>query len=271
MAPEVGSAPTSPPLQGGANLPQLLGGGRPGRQRSCVFRLSAGCSAFELRDVEMAEGVGNAPTSVTTDPVFETGAASLYLPAFHERGTRTAECGTNACGRALRHSTFRIPHSEFRVAARVGLAPTPCGLTNRRATLTPPGNGAAGRTPTCIVPFRRRMPRVFGHGSDLKRSERQDFRLRPPGPRPGALKTELRSDQIGGPEGACTLNPPADNGALCLELRVQKWWAVMVMLQSSASGSFCDAAFTVRQPGHVPEMVAGVGVAPTKTELMRLA
>src|SRR5665811_1432268 len=35
--------------------------GRPGRERSCVFRLSAGCSAFELRDV--AEGVGNAPTS----------------------------------------------------------------------------------------------------------------------------------------------------------------------------------------------------------------
>ena len=25
MAPEVGIAPTSPPLQGGANLPQLLG------------------------------------------------------------------------------------------------------------------------------------------------------------------------------------------------------------------------------------------------------
>ena len=30
----------------------------------------------------MAEGVGNAPTSVWTDPVFGTGAASLYLPAF---------------------------------------------------------------------------------------------------------------------------------------------------------------------------------------------
>jgi hypothetical protein len=42
--------------------------------------------------------------------------------------------------------------------ARVGLAPTPCGLTNRRATLTPPGNGAADRTHTCIVPFRTRMP-----------------------------------------------------------------------------------------------------------------
>src|SRR6184192_4579331 len=86
----------------------------------------------------MAEGVGNAPTSARADPVFKTGAASLYLPAFHK------------------------------LAARVGLAPTPCGLTNRRATLTPPGNGAAGRSSTCIVPFRRRMPHVFGHGSNLR-------------------------------------------------------------------------------------------------------
>ena len=31
---------------------------------------------------KLAEGVGNAPTSVCTDPVFKTGAASLYLPAF---------------------------------------------------------------------------------------------------------------------------------------------------------------------------------------------
>src|SRR3989442_9882906 len=64
-------------------------------------------------------------------------------------------------------------HPEM--AARVGLAPTPCGLTNRRATLTPPGNGAAGRTPTCIVPFRRRMPHVFDHGSNSNWSERQDW------------------------------------------------------------------------------------------------
>jgi hypothetical protein len=42
------------------------------------------------------------------------------------------------------------------------------GLTNRRATLTPPGNGTVGRTPTCIVPFRRRTPHVFGHDSNLK-------------------------------------------------------------------------------------------------------
>ena len=42
------------------------------------------------------------------------------------------------------------------------------GLTGRRATLTPPGNGAAGRILTCIVPFRRRMPDIFDHGSKLK-------------------------------------------------------------------------------------------------------
>ena len=28
--------------------------------------------------------------------------------------------------------------------------------------------GAAGRTPTCIIPFRRRMPDIFDHGSKLK-------------------------------------------------------------------------------------------------------
>ena len=60
---------------------------------------------------ELAEGVGSAPTSVVTDPVFDTGAASLYLPAFHK------------------------------MAARVGLAPTPNGLTGRHATLTLRDNG----------------------------------------------------------------------------------------------------------------------------------
>ena len=32
----------------------------------------------------MAESVGNAPTSARADPVFKTGAASLYLPAFQK-------------------------------------------------------------------------------------------------------------------------------------------------------------------------------------------
>ncbi len=65
-----------------------------------------------------------------------------------------------------------------------------------------------------MSPLRRRMPDVFGHGSNLKWSERQDSHLRPPGPKPGALKTELRSDETGGPEGTCTLSLPADNGLL---------------------------------------------------------
>jgi hypothetical protein len=73
-----------------------------------------------------------------TDPVFETGAANLYLPAFQK------------------------------LAARVGLAPTPPGLTGRRATLTLSGNGAAGRVLTCMIPLRRRMPDIFDHGSNLK-------------------------------------------------------------------------------------------------------
>ena len=110
MVPEVGIAPTSPPFQGGANLPQLLGvkmvvpaGNAPA---SPGYRPGALLLSYRT----MAEGVGSAPTSVVTDPVFETGAASLYLPAFHK------------------------------LAARVGLAPTPNGLTGRRATLTPPGN-----------------------------------------------------------------------------------------------------------------------------------
>jgi hypothetical protein len=77
------------------------------------------------------------------------------------------------------------------------------GLTGRRATLTLSGNGAAGRISTCIVPFRRRMPHVFDHGSNLKLvgmagldfqalqsvspdetfASRQANHLRPPGPK----------------------------------------------------------------------------------------
>ena len=110
MVPEVGSAPTSPPLQGGANLPQLLGVKMvvPAGNAPASSGYQPGALLLSYRT--MAEGVGSAPTSVVTDPVFETGAASLYLLAFHK------------------------------MAARVGLAPTPNGLTGRRATLTLPGN-----------------------------------------------------------------------------------------------------------------------------------
>ena len=52
--------------------------------------------------VDLAEGAGNAPASVETDPVFETGAASLYLPAFRELVRGVA-------GIAPAASWFRIP------------------------------------------------------------------------------------------------------------------------------------------------------------------
>ena len=87
---------------------------------------------------KLAEGVGNAPTSAM--PILfsrQVQPAYICLPSTQ-----------NGCQAWTRTRTS--------------------GLTNRRATLTPPGNGAAGRIPTCMVPFRRRMPHVFGHGSSLK-------------------------------------------------------------------------------------------------------
>ena len=82
-----------------------------------------------------------------------------------------------------------------KLAARVGLAPTPCGLTNRRATLTPPGNGAAGRIPTCIVPIRSRMPMCSTTAALQNWSAWQELHLRSPGPKPGALATTLHADR----------------------------------------------------------------------------
>jgi hypothetical protein len=94
MVPEVGIAPTSPRLQRGANLSQLLGGLAHGDYHSCAEMVvlagnapaSSGYQpgALLLSYGTMAEGVGNAPTSARADSVFETGAASSYLPAFRE-------------------------------------------------------------------------------------------------------------------------------------------------------------------------------------------
>jgi hypothetical protein len=65
----------------------------------------------------MAEGVGNAPTSA--------------VPILFSRQVQPAY----------------ICLPSVKLAARVGLAPTPNGLTGRRATLTPLGKwyGAAGK------------------------------------------------------------------------------------------------------------------------------
>src|ERR1039457_1704804 len=69
----------------------------------------AGLMKFPLVVVYMAEGVGNAPTSAM--PILFSGQVQ---PAY-----------------------ISLPS---KMAARVGLAPTPHGLTGRRATLTLSGN-----------------------------------------------------------------------------------------------------------------------------------
>ena len=51
-------------------------------------------------------------------------------------------------------------------------------------------------------------------------------------------------------------------GALLIELRIQKWWEVLVTLQSSLPALFFDGGFTDRGPDHFPEMVAGAGITP---------
>ena len=76
----------------------------------------------------LAEGAGNAPASARADPVFGTGAASLDLPAFRE------------------------------LAAQAGFAPAPSRVTTGWTTVIPLSTGAAGRSCTCLGPFRRRMP-----------------------------------------------------------------------------------------------------------------
>jgi hypothetical protein len=89
MVPEVGIAPTSPRLQRGANLPQLLGAKFACRKLVVPAGYAPASSDYRsdallLSYGTMAEGVGNAPTSAHADYVFETGAASLYLPAFQK-------------------------------------------------------------------------------------------------------------------------------------------------------------------------------------------
>src|SRR6266540_3490575 len=130
---------------------------------------------------KLAEGVGNAPTSA--------------MPILFSRQVQPAY--------------ICLPS---KLAARVGLAPTPNGLTGRRATFTPPGNGAAGRISTCIVPLRKRMPDVFVHGSSLKMVSAAGLAPAIPRAQAERVAPTLRAD--GGPEGTCTLSLPADNGLL---------------------------------------------------------
>ena len=176
------------------------------------------------------------PRSPEAHSVFGTGALLLCQPSEMVR----------VAGVAPATSSFRTRPSAADITLKNGCQTwtrtKTSGLTGRRATLTLPGNGAAGRIPTCIVPFRRRMPHVFGHGSNLKLVSAAGFapaitrfqaehvgcyttRCCPgqwlaPGAwflwtwRPRSLEHLLHRG-FGGPEGTYTLSLPADNGALC--------------------------------------------------------
>ena len=123
----------------------------------------------------MAEGVGNAPTSAM--PILfsrQVQPAYICLPSVMKSG----------CQGWTRTNTERLnrPPCYFDTTWQFEI-------------------GAASRTPTCIVPLRRRMPDLFDHGSNLRMVGTAGFPPRPPGPKPGALKTELRSDKMADPKG----------------------------------------------------------------------
>src|SRR6266853_1192049 len=83
--------------------------------------------------------------------------------------------------------------------------------------------GTAGRICTCIGSFRRRTPRLFRPRQHVKWSEQQDFHLRPPGPRPGALKTELRSEKMADPKGLAPSAFPQTTGCSANRATDPKW------------------------------------------------
>ena len=163
MVPEVGIAPTSPRLQRGANLPQLLG--------------------------ELVVPRGNAPRS----PAYQAGALLLSYETSLGIGGWCRDC-THAARRLTRFSGpghyCSANHPKWSGWQELHLRPPRSEQGRLLLTLHPEKwlpdldshqdkrlnrppcyfdttwqIGAAGRIPTCIVPFRRRMPHVFGHDS----------------------------------------------------------------------------------------------------------
>ena len=128
---------------------------------------------------KMEEGVGNAPTSGLSRSCFRDRCSQLVSGCLPEMVRVAGLAPWWPCA-----STLLLPRPWPRANARRLLTAHPgigCqtwtrtktnGLTDRRATLTPPGNGAADRIPTCMVPFRRRMPHVFSHGSNSESGQR---------------------------------------------------------------------------------------------------
>jgi len=83
------------------------------------------------------------------------------------------------------------------------------------------------------------------------------------------LRGEIR--KMADPKGLAPSTLPQTTGRSALSYGSRKLVGSAGNAPVVASGSFRDTAFTVRQPDHFPRMVAGVGVAPTEVEFMRLA
>jgi hypothetical protein len=103
---------------------------------------------------------------------------------------------------------------------------------------------------------------LFGHGSHLKLVSAAGFAPAIPRSQAERVAPTLRAD--GGPEGSCTLNPPADNGALC-------WLSYESEMVGSAGNApvrhfqFCFPTPDLQSGNWITslKLVAGVGVAPT--------
>ncbi len=151
-----------------------------------------------VKGLQLAEGVGNAPTSARAEPVFETGAASLYLPAFRKWS-------------GWRELHSRPPRSE---QGRLLL------------TLHPGKNGTRGRSLTFIPGVRTAVLCDFKL-REREWWERKDSHLRPPACRAGALQAELRPRKLCSRLGSHQPPPPSDDGALFTELqeRMRNAWS----------------------------------------------
>src|SRR2546430_979203 len=122
---------------------------------------------FPFVEVELADGVGVAPTQPCRLTLFS--GPGHYYSANHPKWSGWRELHSrpppSEGGRLL-----LTLHPE--IGCQTWTRTKTSGLTGRRATSTPPGNGAAGRSSTCIVPLRRRTPHVFGHGSKFEIGQR---------------------------------------------------------------------------------------------------
>ena len=178
------------------------------------------------------------------------------------------------------HCRLVIGDSPQALAAQAGFAPAPSRVTAGWTTIIPLSSGAAGRSCTCIGPFRRRMPGLFRRRQQLRMvsaaglapavpwSQARDVAPTPRTEAPRwnqegtgdlfcsragfSLLDRCPPPGSGGPDGICTHSLPADNGLLpWFELRVQ-------MVGSAgnapvvASGSLGDTRVTAGQPGHFP-------------------